>query len=231
MAKASVSTQKGVTRFSSSLRESIVCTVVLAAILIGCGGKSVSTLPGLPGTIVSDIKAGVRSFTHAGGSIGATRSGQRSIAAMFQATGTTASTLPESWQAGCTDLSQNFTNLRYALMTTEAGNPCGDPGNGVLTRDAPTATDVLNGPAINFDGTLAALVVTAEVNGSEIRCNNVTGTAAIHDGDHIQPWFDTQTGTVLLTSEHVVLAPTCTLPGIAAGAVGVHKVVIKFAKI
>jgi hypothetical protein len=223
-------------KIPKSLRESVICTVVLAALRIGCGGKSVLTI--LPGAIASNVVAGVRSFTHPGGSIGATRSGQRSIAAFFQSGSPAPSVLPESWQAGCADLANSSfsTPGRYALLTTETGTLCGDTTSGgtagVLLRDSPTATDVPDGPEINFDGTLAAVVVTAQVDGlGEIRCNDIVNTSAIHDGNHIQPWYDQQQNAVVFTSEHVVIANTCTLPGLQTGAVGVHKIVVKFAKI
>jgi hypothetical protein len=146
------------------------------------------------------------------------------------ATATTPSVLPESWQAGCTDLAQNFTGLRYVFLETESGTPCGETGFGVLTRSDPTETDVPDSPVVNFDGTLSAVVITAVVDGvGEVRCTNVTDTASLQDGQHLQPWFDTQTNTVLFTAEHVVLPVTCVLPNVQPGAV-IHRVTIKAAK-
>jgi hypothetical protein len=213
----------------NSLRESVICTAVFAlifSVITACGGGNIIP-PIISGT--QHATAAIRSFTHAGSSIGGSSTGHASVAALF-ATAPTASTLPESWQAGCADLSQNFTHLRYAILTTENGNLCGEGGNGVLTRDTPTATDYPDGPAVNFDGTITALVVTAQVEGiGEVRCNDVTNATAVANDSHLQPWFDTQTNAVLLTSQHVVIANTCTLPNIPAGAV-IHKVVIKVAK-
>jgi hypothetical protein len=213
------------------LRESVICTVVFAVIFgmfTACGGNIKTIIPPILSG-VQHASARLSGFTRAGGSIGTNRNNGPQIAAMF-ATAATPSVLPESWQAGCTDLSQNFTHLRYAVMTTENGNPCGDTGNGVLTRDDPTATDLPDGPAVNFDGTLSAVVVTAEVDGvGEVRCTNVTDTASLQDGQHLQPWFDTQTNTVLFTAEHVVLPVTCVLPNVQPGAV-IHRVTIKAAK-
>jgi hypothetical protein len=223
-------------KISKSLRESVICTVVLAALLIGCGGKSV--LSTLPGAIASNITAGVRSFTHVGSSIGASRSGQRSIAAFFQSGTPTPSVLPESWQAGCADLANKSFSApaRYALLTTENGPLCGDTTSGgtsgVLLRDSPTATDVTDGPAITFAGTIAALTVTAQVDGiGEVRCNDIVNTSAVSDGNHLQPWYDLQQNAIVVTAEHVVVSNTCALPGVQTGAVGVHKIVVKLSKI
>jgi hypothetical protein len=229
--KTKIFPPKETVKISKHLRESVICTAVFAVIfatITACGGNIKTIITPIVST-VQHASAKLSGFVHAGGAIGANRNNGPQIAAMF-ATSATPSVLPESGQAGCTDLSQNFTKLRYAVMTTENGNPCGDANSGVLTRDDPTATDYPDGPAVNFDGTLSAVVVTAQVDGiGEVRCTNVTDTASLQDGQHFQPWYDTATNTVIFTAEHVVLPVSCVLPNVQPGAV-IHRVVIKFAK-
>jgi hypothetical protein len=83
-------------------------------------------------------------------------------------------------------------------------NPGADPtGSGTLTNP---------GTAIYADGTLSTLIATGySVAGKQIRCSDLTHTAAVHDSDLVQPYFVIDTNSVGLAVGGTQLPLTCKL--------------------
>jgi hypothetical protein len=83
--------------------------------------------------------------------------------------------------------------------------PSGAPGVGAGTLANP-------GTAIYADGTLSTLIVTGiSFAGKQIRCSDLTHTAAVHDSDLVQPYFVIGTNAVVLAIGGTQLPLTCTL--------------------
>ena len=67
------------------------------------------------------------------------------------------------------------------------------------------------------DGTLSTLIVTGiSVAGQQIRCSDLSDTAAVFDSDLVQPYFVIDTNSVVLAVGSTQLSLTCKL-NIAAG--------------
>jgi hypothetical protein len=90
-------------------------------------------------------------------------------------------------------------------------------GSGTLTNP---------GTAIYADGTLSTLIVSGiSVAGKQIRCSDLTHTAAVHDSDLVQPYFVIDTNSVVLGVGSTPLPLTCQLnidPGDEAGSIAVQ---------
>ena len=90
-------------------------------------------------------------------------------------------------------------------------------GSGTLTNP---------GTAIYADGTLSTLIVTGiSLAGQQIRCSDLTDTAAVHDSDLVQPYFVIGTNSVVLAIGGTQLPLTCQLniaPGDQAGSISVQ---------
>lgn len=97
--------------------------------------------------------------------------------------------------------------------------PGGEPGVGAGTLANP-------GTAIYADGTLSTLIVIgASLAGKQIRCSDLTHTAAVHDSDLVQPYFVIGTNAVVLAIGGTQLPLTCTLnidQGDQAGSISVQ---------
>lgn len=95
---------------------------------------------------------------------------------------------------------------------------------GGTTLGAGTLTNP--GTPVYADGTLSILIVTGiSVGGQQIRCSDLTDTAAVHDGDLVQPYFVIDTNSVVLAVGSTQLPLTCQLniaPGDQAGSLSVQ---------
>jgi hypothetical protein len=100
-------------------------------------------------------------------------------------------------------------------------NGAPNPGAGTLTNP---------GTAIYADGTLSTLIVTGiSTAGNQIRCSDLTDTAAVHDSDLVQPYFVIDTNSVVLAIGGTQLPLTCQL-NIASGD-QVGSISVQWAKI
>jgi hypothetical protein len=79
----------------------------------------------------------------------------------------------------------------------------GSPTPGTLTNP---------GTPVYFDGTLTTLIVTGRtMNGSLIRCSDITTTVQVHDQDLVQPYFVLDSNSVILGIGTTQLPFTCDL--------------------
>jgi hypothetical protein len=101
-------------------------------------------------------------------------------------------------------------------------------GGGVDQISGNTLTNP--GVPMFLSGTLTSLVVTGvSENGNQIRCSDLTTTAAVNDGDMVQPYLAIATNSVIMGIGTTQLPFTCNL-SVPQGD-QVNTLVVQFAKI
>lgn len=204
----------------SDLRRSAVCTAVFAAVvglILACSKNS------NPTTITGNIGGLIRLVSHTTpnmiGLPNNLNSKQPFMATFFQAAPQQTSQIQQSFQGGScggdtpgavVNFNGATTGLIPIQVPTEpdiqipqgtARLACGGVfsqiGGGVDTVSGGTLTNP--GTPMYLDGTLTTLVVTGRsVNGSPIRCSDLTTTVPVKDQQLVQPYFVIDNNSVIL---------------------------------
>jgi hypothetical protein len=215
------------------VRRSVVCTAVFAAVfglIVACSKSS------NPTTITGNIGGLIRLVSHTTpnmiGLPNNLNSNQPFMATFFHAASQQASQIQQSFQGescggdtqgAVVNSSGATTGLIPIQVPTEPdiqipqGTPrlaCGGVfsqiGGGVDTVSGGTLTNP--GTPMYFDGTLSTLVVTGRsVNGSPIRCSDLTTEVSVKDQQLVQPYFVIDNNSVILGIGTTQLPFICSL--------------------
>lgn len=233
-------------KLRESLLQSILCTATFAVIfglIVSCGGGNPMQILTNP---TGSTKGVVRLVNHTTpvNVILPTHSNNLApvLAALFQ-TQTQGSQLQQTFNGQGPCLSGPLPSSGYIPIWLYMENGIGGPfgkGNlacsGVFSQigggvDQFSGKTLANpGVAMFLDGTLTTLVTTGvTVNGNQIRCDDLTTTVAVHDGDLVQPYLVIASNSIILAIGTNQLPFSCNL-NVPAGD-QVSALVVQFAKI
>jgi hypothetical protein len=216
----------------SDLLRSAICTAVFAAIfgyMVACGDSKTTIVTGNTGELIRLVSHTTPNMIGLPNDL---NSNQPFMATFFQAAPQQTSQIQQSFQGGSCGGDTpgavvNFNGATTGLIPIQVptepdiqipqGTPrlaCGGVfsqiGGGVDTVTGGTLTNP--GTPMYLDGTLSTLVVTGRsVNGSPIRCSDLTTTVPVKDQQLVQPYFVIDNNSVILGIGTTQLPFTCSL--------------------
>jgi hypothetical protein len=229
-------------KLRDSLVQSILCTAVFAtvfAVIVSCGGGN--PLQSFTGS--NRIVRLVNNTSPINVAVPGKLNGAEPLMAGLLQTQPQTSALQQSFNGQGPCLTVPMPTSGYIPIWLYMENGIGGPfgkgslvcggvfaqiGGGVDLISGKTLTNP--GVAMFLDGTLTTLVATGvTVNGNQVRCNDVSTTVAVHDGDLVQPYFSIASNSVILGIGTNQLPFTCSL-SVPQGD-QVSALVVQFAKI